>query len=113
VVLEAMASGLPVIAVPAGGVADHLRNDENGIAVPAHDVDAMARAIVALTLDAIRRRRLSVDARRTACALDWNTELDRLDAIYREVIGWNEKSGQHSRGGSGIFDDSAANSAAS
>ena len=113
VVLEAMASGLPVIAVPAGGVADHLRNDENGIAVPPHDVDAMARAIVALTLDAIRRRRLSDGARRTACALDWNTELDRLDAIYREVIGWNEKSGQHSRGASDIFDDSAANSAAS
>src|SRR5262245_55688288 len=113
VVLEAMASGLPVIAVPAGGVADHLRNDENGIAVPPHDVDAMARAIVALTLDAIRRRRLSGGARRTACALDWNTELDRLDAIYREVIGWNEGSGQHSRGGSGIFDDNAANSAAS
>ena len=27
VVLEAMSSGLPVIAVPAGGVADHLRDD--------------------------------------------------------------------------------------
>ncbi len=51
VVLEAMASGLPVIATPAGGVADHLRDEENGIAVPPYDVDAMANAIVALTLD--------------------------------------------------------------
>ena len=113
VVLEAMSSGLPVIAVPAGGVADHLRDDVNGIAVPPHDVDAMARAIVALTLDAIRRRRLAGGARRTACALDWDTELDRLDAIYREVIGWDNESTAHSRRGSGIFDPSAANSAAS
>jgi phosphatidylinositol alpha 1,6-mannosyltransferase len=113
VVLEAMSSGLPVIAVPAGGVADHLRDDMNGIAVPPHDVDAMARAIVALTLDAIRRRRLAGGARRTACALDWDTELDRLDAIYREVIGWDDESTAHSRRGSGIFDPSAANSAAS
>jgi phosphatidylinositol alpha 1,6-mannosyltransferase len=113
VVLEAMSSGLPVVAVPAGGVADHLRDDANGIAVPPHDVDAMARAIVALTLDAIRRRRLAAGARRTACALDWNTELDRLDAIYRDVIGWDDESTEHSRRGSGIFDASAANSAAS
>lgn len=46
-----MSSGLPVIATPAGGVADHLRHDKNGIAVPPHDVDATADAIVALTLD--------------------------------------------------------------
>ena len=37
VVLEAMSSGLPVIACPAGGVADHLRDGQNGIAVPPDD----------------------------------------------------------------------------
>ena len=42
VTLEAMASGLPVIAAPAGGVADHLRDDLNGLAYPAGDVEAMA-----------------------------------------------------------------------
>jgi glycosyltransferase involved in cell wall biosynthesis len=86
VVLEAMASGLPVIATPAGGVADHLRDEVNGIAVPPHDVDAMSNAIAALTLDAERRRRLSDGARRTAQALDWELELDRLDLSYRRVL---------------------------
>lgn len=85
VVLEAMSSGLPVIAVPAGGVADHLRNDENGIACAANDPGEMASAIVRLVLDRARVRRLAAGARRTAEALDWSVELDALDRSYREV----------------------------
>jgi glycosyltransferase involved in cell wall biosynthesis len=111
VVLEAMASGLPVIATPAGGVADHLRDEENGIAVPANDVDAMASAIVALTFDAARRARLGEGARRTALALEWETELDRLDASYREVLERDARGTTRSDSGSDIFDDAAARGA--
>jgi glycosyltransferase involved in cell wall biosynthesis len=85
VVLEAMASGLPVIATSAGGVADHLRDGENGLAFPANDVDRMAHAMVRLALDEKLRKDLSRGARRTAEALDWEGELDRLGASYREV----------------------------
>ena len=86
VVLEAMSSGLPVIATPAGGVADHLRHDENGIAVGPRSVEEMADAIVLLTLNAEHRRRLGAGARQSALALDWQAELDRLDASYRTVL---------------------------
>ncbi len=85
VVLEAMASGLPVIATPAGGVADHLRHGENGLAFPAGNVAEMAHAIVRLVMDAKLRDELARGARRTAEGLDWEGELDRLDASYREV----------------------------
>jgi glycosyltransferase involved in cell wall biosynthesis len=34
-VLEAMASGIPVIAAPAGGVADHLRDGASGLSYAA------------------------------------------------------------------------------
>ncbi len=87
VILEAMASGLPVVATPAGGVADHLRDGINGIAVPALDADAMAQAMVALVLDRDRALTLGAGARETAEALDWSHELDRLDASYRGVLG--------------------------
>jgi glycosyltransferase involved in cell wall biosynthesis len=85
VILEAMASGLPVIACPAGGVADHLRNGANGIAVPVEDPAAMAQAMVALASDRQRAHHLAVGARATAEQLSWDAELDRLDASYRDV----------------------------
>jgi phosphatidylinositol alpha 1,6-mannosyltransferase len=86
VVLEAMASGLPVIAAPSGGVADHLRDGVNGIAYPPRDTNAMATAMVALATDPARTKALSDGARRTAEALSWEHELDRLDVSYREVL---------------------------
>jgi glycosyltransferase involved in cell wall biosynthesis len=112
VVLEAMASGLPVIAPPAGGVADHLRDDINAIAIPAYDVDEMATGIVALTLDTPRRQRLAEGARRTALALDWEVELDRLDASYRGVLGRARRPTAQSPVTTDIFDERAARSAA-
>jgi len=85
VVLEAMASGLAVIATPAGGVAEHLRDGENGIAYPANDVDACAAAMVRLATDGALSVKLRTGARRTAEALTWSAELDRLDASYRQL----------------------------
>ena len=85
VVLEAMASGIPVIATPAGGIADHLRHEENGLAFPAGDVREMAHAMVRLAMNPGLRDRLARGARRTAEGLDWEGELDRLGVSYREV----------------------------
>jgi phosphatidylinositol alpha 1,6-mannosyltransferase len=87
VVLEAMASGLPVVATPAGGVRDHLRDGQNGLTYPEGDVGAMAGAMVRLAEDWGLTQRLARGARRTAEALTWERELDRLDLSYREVCG--------------------------
>lgn len=86
VVLEAMASGLPVIATPAGGVADHLVDNANGLAFPAGDALACAAAMRRLMVDAEVRDRLRAGARATAESRSWEVELDRLDVAYREVL---------------------------
>jgi glycosyltransferase involved in cell wall biosynthesis len=86
VILEAMASGLPVIATPAGGVADHLRDKVNGIAFSQGDVAAMAAAIARLATDPTLHARLALGARATAAGMSWENEIDRLDASYREVV---------------------------
>ena len=85
VILEAMASGLPVVAAPAGGIRDHLRDDVNGLAYPAGDVGAMAQAMVRLAGDWALTQRLSRGARKTAEGLSWEREMERLDSSYREV----------------------------
>lgn len=61
VVLEAMAAGIPVIAAPAGGVADHLRHEVNGLAYEPMNARACANATV--RLDASYREVLSRPAR--------------------------------------------------
>jgi glycosyltransferase involved in cell wall biosynthesis len=86
VILEAMASGTPVIATPAGGVADNLRDEVNGLAFPARDVSACARAMQRLISEPLLLARLRSGARAHAEARSWEVELDRLDAAYREVL---------------------------
>jgi phosphatidylinositol alpha 1,6-mannosyltransferase len=86
VVLEAMASGLPVLAVPAGGVRDHLRDGRNGIACREGDVPGMALAMVRIATEWGLSRRLARGARHSVEALSWNREIERLDRSYREVL---------------------------
>jgi glycosyltransferase involved in cell wall biosynthesis len=86
VVLEAMAAGLPVIATPAGGVADNLRDGENGLAFPPGDAAACAAAMQRLVGDEVLQRTLRDGARRWSERRTWEHELDRLDTSYREVL---------------------------
>ncbi|MBX7119178.1 MAG: glycosyltransferase, partial [Gemmatimonadaceae bacterium] len=79
-------SGLPVVATPAGGVADHLRDGHNGLAFAPHDVAACAAAMRRLVTDPALARQLRTAARATAESLGWEAELDRLDAAYRAVL---------------------------
>lgn len=86
VVLEAMAAGTPVIAAPEGGVADHLRHEQNGLAYAAMDTQACAAAMLRLVEDRALLLRLREEARLTAERRTWEHEMDRLDASYREVL---------------------------
>lgn len=86
VVLEAMAAGTPVIAAPAGGVAEHLRHEVNGLAYAPGDVAACAEAMLRVHGDPALRLMLRDGARRTAERRTWEQELDQLDASYREVL---------------------------
>lgn len=65
-ILEAMASGLPVIATHVGGNADLVVNGETGLLVPSADPDAMAHCIVRLAMDAGMAVRMGQAGRRLA-----------------------------------------------
>lgn len=57
-IIEAMASGVAVVATPVGAVPDIVRDGETGLLVPAGDVDGLEAALTRLVRDGALRRRL-------------------------------------------------------
>jgi len=57
--MEAMSCGIPTIGTAAGGVAELIRDDVDGVLVAPKDPEALADAIAALADDPDRARRLS------------------------------------------------------
>ncbi len=86
VVQEAMASGLPVVGVAAGGVRDVVRAGETGLLADPDDPADFARMLGRLVLDADLRRRLGRAGREAALAASWSVVLDRLLASYTAVV---------------------------
>jgi L-malate glycosyltransferase len=66
VALEAMASGVPVIATNAGGLPEVIDDGETGFMAPVGDVEAMAEGAVHILRDADTWRRFSAAARQSA-----------------------------------------------
>lgn len=63
-VLEAMASGTPVVASTVGGIRDLVGDDEAGLLVPFGDRRALREAVLSLVDDPDRRAQLGAAARR-------------------------------------------------
>jgi len=97
VVLEAAASGLPVIVTDQGGAHESVVDAETGIVVRADDPHALAAAIDALARDPARRQRLGHQAREHASRRSgWAELFAQLVASYSEVVDrppWGRRSG--------------------
>lgn len=59
VCMEALASGLPIVATRAGGIPDLIREGETGHMVDVDDADALGDALEALVQNDARRRRMA------------------------------------------------------
>ena len=81
-VLEAMASGLPVIATDVGGNADLVVDGRSGCVVPAADVAAMAAAIMSL---AIEPERAAAMGRAGRAKVEVQFSLQSMVAAYRNL----------------------------
>ena len=87
VVLEAMASGLPVVAIRAGGPGEIIRPGETGLLVdPDEPSSALSNALGMLVEDAGNRERMSHLARDYALSQTWEAIMAGLRERYQEVI---------------------------
>lgn len=86
VLIEAAATGLPLIAVDKGAVSEVCRNNENGFLCQPEDVNAISEAIVKILSDQKMRERFSKKSLEIASEHDFEKTLDRFINIYNVVM---------------------------
>lgn len=86
VVLEAMASGTPVVAFDAGGVREIIRDGTDGLLIRPGDTDAFQTAIEELANEPERRDMMGSYARERAKTFEWDRTVSALETTYRNLV---------------------------
>jgi glycosyltransferase involved in cell wall biosynthesis len=85
--IEAMASGLPVVATRVGGIPEVVEHGVTGLLVPPDKPDALAGAIMELLADPGRARQLGAAGRRRAEErFSWDGVTARLRGLYSGLL---------------------------
>jgi glycosyltransferase involved in cell wall biosynthesis len=86
-ILEAMSSGLPIIATYHAGIPEAVTDGKNGLLVNEHAVDSLARAIIILATDPIKRMEFGQNAREKVLQrYDIRKQIKELEDIYFNLI---------------------------
>jgi glycosyltransferase involved in cell wall biosynthesis len=86
VVVEAAATGLPIVGTMHGGIVEPVRHGSTGLLVPERDVAALAEAMRPLIVDRARRLELGVAGSRFMRAeFDLDRQVDQHLAIYERL----------------------------
>ena len=86
-VMEAMASGLPIVSTAAGGVADLVESGKQGLIVPLGDVQGFSGAMISLLRNQEARQRLGLAAaRRARQSYDVSTMVRAYEELYDSVF---------------------------
>ncbi len=78
VIIEAQASGVPVIVSDSGGPKELVENERNGLITKSRDVEDLARAIRELVADPERRKRMGNFARESVIDRTWPNAFRRF-----------------------------------
>lgn len=86
ILLEAMASGKPIVASDIDGYRCVIQNGKQGLLVPPKKEEALAEAIVRLLKDPELREEMGRAGRATAERYSWDVVADDVLAYYRAVL---------------------------
>lgn len=86
VLLEAMATGLPAVAVKAGAIPELVHNGENGYLCEADNVDEVAKSLICILQDEELRASMSEKSQELIKKHDIAYTLTRIEEIYNKVL---------------------------
>jgi glycosyltransferase involved in cell wall biosynthesis len=86
VLLEAMASGMPVITAETCGMPDVVEDGFNGLLVPPANAAAIESAVLRLAESAELRQGLGEQAQQTVARYTWERSARRLEQLFHDVI---------------------------
>lgn len=86
VVLEAMASGIPVIGADAGGVRNIIEHGINGLKFKARDVNELANLMIELIENEDLRNVLATNGRNTGLNRSWSKVFGGLVDTYNDIL---------------------------
>lgn len=88
VVLEAQASGLPVVLCKGSGASENIEPEVSGLEAPRRDSEAFATQIGLLLYDPERRQEMAARARQLAAGRSWDRIFGDLVDTYIELVNW-------------------------
>ncbi len=86
VVLEAMASGMPVITTETCGMPDVVMDGINGLLIAPADAQAIERAVLRLAGSTELRQQLGESAQESMRRYTWGQSAQKLEILYRYVM---------------------------
>lgn len=86
VVLEAMGSGLPVVATRVAGSEELVQDGENGFLVESKDVEALAQALITLINHSDLREQMGKGAKIMARRYTWNIVTEQYALLYEQMV---------------------------
>jgi phosphatidylinositol alpha-mannosyltransferase len=85
ILLEAMATGKPIVASNISGYRSVVSDGVDGLLVEPRDAQALAQALILLLRDSLLRARLGHKGREKALRYSWNRVTKQIEEYYQEV----------------------------
>lgn len=93
VTLEALASGLAVVAFNYAAAANTIRHDDNGLLAPFGDTDTFAAVAAKAAADFSKARQMGARGRESALKLGWDIVVKQLETLLEIAAGVGPSSG--------------------
>jgi len=86
VILEAMASGLPIVATKVRGLPEIFKDGQNGFLVETRNPEKIAEKILLILNDENLSKRISKNNLEEVKKYDWKIVIDKLENVYFNII---------------------------